>query len=63
VIETLVSTINSALWEFNLSWANTASKENLTKLTDSLLNVLTNDYFIPPSLIQPVIALQTALLQ
>lgn len=63
VLEDLVNTINRALSQFNRSWANTASKENLIKLTDSLLNVLTNNYFIPPSLIQPLITLQIALLQ
>lgn len=63
VIEQLVNTINSALWEFNVSWANTASKENLVRLTSALLELFDNDYFIPPSLIQPLTDLQVVLLQ
>jgi hypothetical protein len=53
-LQNLVNEVNAALWVFNSQWSTTASVQNITLLTQKLIRILEEEYFIPPTLIASV---------
>lgn len=54
ILNSLVATINNALWVFNSRGSTVGSRQNLLSLSNTLLKIFEDEYFIPPTLLNSV---------